>query len=146
MGVRTLDDVLRGSLTSRRVAAIAVGSFGLLALILASLGLYGLQSYVVAERSREIGVRMALGADGRRVVRLVLRQGIRVAALGAVLGIPLAVGAGRVAAQALYGVRPEDPVTYASVALTLGLVTVAASWLPARRAARVNPVEALRRE
>jgi ABC-type antimicrobial peptide transport system permease subunit len=116
------------------------------ALLLASLGVYGLLSYSVAQRTREIGVRMALGATLRDVMTLVLRQGVTLALLGCAFGIGAALAVTRFVAALLYGVTPTDPLTLIAVAGLLLAIAAAACWLPARSAAKVNPMTALRAE
>jgi predicted permease len=130
----------------RRFPLVLLATFAAAALVLAIVGTYGVVSYAVAQRTREIGVRMALGAPGRSVVALVLGGVARVAALGIGAGVVLALGLSRYAASLLYGVRATDPATYAAVAATLGAVALAAAALPARRASRVDPARTLRAE
>jgi ABC-type antimicrobial peptide transport system permease subunit len=122
------------------------GAFALLALTLASIGIYGVASYVAALRTREIGIRIALGADAGQIRRLVVRQGSMPIAAGIASGVVIAALASRSAAAFLRGVTPRDPLTYAAVAALLGSIALAATWIPARRAARLNPVTALRRD
>ncbi len=133
-------------LFQERLVARLAGFFGLLALILACIGLYGLLSYEVSRRTREIGIRMALGAQPEGVLRLVLRQGIALAAVGAVVGIGVALSVTRYLASMLYGVQPKDPLTLAAVTALLIGIAVAACYIPARRATRVDPITALRYE
>jgi len=121
-------------------------TFAVIALVLAAVGLYGLVSYSVTQRTREIGVRMALGADRGKVVRMVVRQGLRLTAAGLVLGLLGSWGVTRVIAGLLFGVSPTDPLTFGSIFAVLAAVAVAASYLPARRATRVDPVTALREQ
>jgi len=113
-------------------------------MLLAAVGLYGVIAYAVSQRTREIGVRMAVGASGREVLALFLRQGLRLTGLGIALGLAGALGLTRLLASQLYGVRATDPATFASVSGVLLLVALVASFLPARRAARVEPMNALR--
>jgi putative ABC transport system permease protein len=120
--------------------AVAAG----LALVLGAIGLYGVLSYLVAERTREIGVRMALGAEARRVQRMVVGQGARVVGLGIALGLAVSLVATRAVSSLLYGVAPADPATFGGMALAMALVGLLASYLPARRASRVDPVESMR--
>ena len=116
------------------------------ALTLGAVGVYGVISYVVGQRRSEIGVRIALGARGGQVRRMVLGQGTRVAAVGVLLGLGGAMALTRLMGSLLYGVAPTDPITYGSVSVVLFVVTLLAAYLPARRAAAVDPVEALRAE
>jgi ABC-type antimicrobial peptide transport system permease subunit len=122
------------------------GSFGGLALTLACIGLYGLISYEVAQRTREIGIRSALGAARRDVLRLVLKQGMRLAVIGAVAGLALALVITRYAKEMLFEVKAADPLTFLWVLLLLFSVTLLACFVPARRATKVDPVVALRYE
>jgi putative ABC transport system permease protein len=128
-----------------RVAGALASGFGLVGLSLAVLGIYGLVSYTFRQRTQEIGVRVALGARRRDVFRLVLMSGLRLALLGVGVGVVLALGMTRAMSELLFGIRASDQLTYASVALLLVLVALVACWLPARRAARVDPMTALRR-
>jgi predicted lysophospholipase L1 biosynthesis ABC-type transport system permease subunit len=143
---KTLTEHMNIPLFPAKVAAGALGSFGLLALILAAVGIYGVMSYMVAGRTREIGLRMALGAQPISVGWLVLRQGMVLALIGAAIGLALAVGGTRLLQSILYGVSAMDPITFTTVAFGLALVALLACWLPAHRAARVDPMIALRSE
>ena len=125
---------------------ILLGTFAGLALMLASIGIYGVASYVVGQRTQEIGVRMAMGAQRREVLRLVLAQGAAMAALGAAVGLLAALALTRLMGTMLFAVSATDPVTYVGVVALLFAVSMAACWIPARRAARMNPVDALRYE
>jgi ABC-type antimicrobial peptide transport system permease subunit len=116
-----------------------VGLFAMTALILAGLGVYGLMSYNVTERTREIGIRLALGADRRTIIRLVLRDGLRLALAGAALGLCGAVFVSRAMADLLFGVHPHDVVTFVGVTIALGAVTLCACYIPARRAVQLDP-------
>jgi putative ABC transport system permease protein len=142
--VTTFDDLLSDSLAPLRVTLASLGVFAALALALAALGVYGVMAFAVAQRRREIGVRVALGARQGDVARLVLGQALRLAALGVAIGLVLALAAGRVLAGLLYRVGASDPLTFAGVAALLVAVALAGAWLPARAAARVDPMTALR--
>jgi len=126
--------------------AILSGAFGGLATLLATLGLYGVISYMVARRRKEIGIRMALGADRGGVIRLVLREAVLLLCIGLLVGIGLSLWTGQLAATLLYGVKPRDTVSLISAALLLGAVALLASFIPARRAAADDPMSALRME
>ena len=144
--VRTIEQVLERFLIRERTLAVLASTFGLLALGLVAVGLYGVVSNTVTRRARELGIRLALGADAGRIVRLVLRDAALVIALGSLAGIPLVVALGRVIGSLLFGVRPVDPFTLGAVIGLLTVVAGFAAWLPARRAARVDPLIALRAE
>jgi predicted lysophospholipase L1 biosynthesis ABC-type transport system permease subunit len=144
--VETLSEHLGIALFPVRLASSVLGWFGLLALLLAAIGLYGVVAYAVNQRTREIGVRMALGARPADVLRLVVGDGMRLALLGLGLGLAAALLVTRMVAGLLYGVSPTDPVAFTGVAALLLLATLLASWLPARRAARVDPMTALKHE
>ncbi len=143
---KTMDDVVNAAVHQERVVAQLGGFFSLFALALACLGLYGLLSFAVVQRTREIGVRVALGAPRRNVLLLVIRQGVTLALTGAAVGIAGALVAARLLAGLLFGVTPTDPLTFLGVSVLLLLVAVLASWLPASRATNVDPMEALRYE
>jgi predicted permease len=128
----------------QRFSATLLALFAVTALSLAAMGIYGVMSLAVAARSRELGIRIALGADQGRVKRLVIGEGVALAASGAAIGLIVALVATRVLRTMLYDLAPSDPMTYGAVVALLGATAVAAAWLPARRAARVDPVEALR--
>jgi len=144
--VHTQREQIEKLLLQERVMTRLSSFFGALALVLACIGLYGLLSYDVARRTREVGIRMALGAEQRDVLRLVAGRGIALVVLGAAAGIAIALGVTRFMASMLYDVRANDPTTIAGVALLLGLVALAACWIPARRATGVDPMVALRYE
>ena len=143
---QTMEQMLSGLVAQRRFSMTLVGVFAALALTLALIGAYGVTSYLVSQRTREIGIRMALGADPRRVSRLVVRDGMRVAGLGVIVGLLIALFATRLASGLLYGVSPRDPLTLTAVVFTLLVVSALANYLPARRAARVDPLTALRQD
>ena len=142
--VATLGDLISGTIARPRFNATMLSIFAALGLILASVGIYGVLSYTVSQRTHEMGIRMALGADPRDVLRLVVRDGMRVAIVGVLVGVGAALLSTRVMGALLYGVGAADPGVFASVALTLTAVALAASYIPARRATRVNPMVALR--
>ena len=143
---QTVRTQLSRSLTRERLMATLSGFFGVLAVLLATIGLYGVISYMVARRRVEIGVRMALGADARSVVRMIVREAAVLLAAGLAVGGVLSVFAARTAAALLYGLEPGDPLTLAFGMTTLSVVTLLASWIPAMRASRVHPTVALREE
>jgi putative ABC transport system permease protein len=144
--VRTLDEVVERSLARRWLQTTLLGVFAGVALVLASVGAYGLIAYGVGQRQREFGVRIALGARRRDVLALVLRRGASLFALGAAAGLALAAGAARVLSTLVYGVAPHDPPSFALATAVLFAVSMAACWVPARRASRVAPSIALRSE
>jgi predicted permease len=140
---RTLADSVARSLGSRRLTLLLLSFFAIVSVFLAALGLYAAASHGVAQRTREIGIRMALGADGRRVVTLIAAEGLRVTGIGLAAGVLASLAATRLVSAELYGVSPTDPRVIAGVAALLGLVALAAVLIPARRAVRVDPVVAL---
>ena len=141
---RTLDEHIGASLLPQRIAAGILGAFGVVALLLAAVGLYGVVAFAVAQRTREIGIRVALGAESGAVLRLMLRQGLTLAGIGLVVGIPLAIGAAKLISGFLLGAGAADPLVFAGAAGLMAVVTLVASYIPARRAARVDPMQALR--
>ncbi|HEX6815942.1 MAG TPA: FtsX-like permease family protein, partial [Gemmatimonadaceae bacterium] len=143
---QTMDEATAMSLFPQRLAAWVSGSLGLVALALAMLGIYGVIAYTVAQRTREIGVRVALGATRATILGMVLRQGLVLAGVGIVVGLAAALAATQLLADFLFGVPPTDPATFAGAAAILVMVALAASWLPARRAAASDPMIALRAE
>jgi predicted permease len=144
--MKTESEQIERSLFQERLIARLSSFFGALSLLLACVGLYGLLSYEVTQRTREIGIRMALGARPPDVLRIVVRQGVGLSAVGAIIGILVALGATRYLTSLLYGVRPFDPPKFLAVALLLCLVALVACYIPARRASRVDPLVALRYE
>jgi ABC-type antimicrobial peptide transport system permease subunit len=145
-GPQTLDQIITDSLAGRRLSMTLFGAFAGLALLLSSVGIYGVVSYLVGQRTQEIGIRVALGARRADVLRLVLRQGTKMAGVGVLLGIAASFALTRLMADMLYGVSATDPLTFLVVAAILTLVALAASYIPARRATRVDPIVALRCE
>jgi predicted permease len=145
-GARTLDDAVSESLAQRRFSMNMVGLFALTALLLAAIGIYGVISYIVSERTHEIGIRLALGARQGTILQMVLRQGLGLAIAGAGLGLAGSVIVSHLMAGLLYGVMPTDPLTYVGVTVVLTGVALAACYIPARRAMRVDPMIALRYE
>jgi putative ABC transport system permease protein len=143
-GVSSMNDVLDRSLASRRFSADLVGGFAGLAVLLSSIGIYGLLAYIVGQRSREIGIRMALGARRDDILRMFLRKGVALASVGIVAGVVFSASTASMMASLLYGVRPHDPAVFLIVPLLLLAVAALASYLPARRATKVNPLIALR--
>jgi putative ABC transport system permease protein len=144
--IATMQEVVNASVSTRRITLILLGLFSALALVLAGIGIYGVISYSAAQRSREIGIRMALGAQRGDVMRLVLAQGGKISAAGIVIGSAASLGLTRLMAKLLYSVSVVDPATFAVVAFVLALIATVASYIPARRALRVDPLVALRNE
>jgi predicted permease len=144
--VRTMEERLDASLLTRKTSLFLAGSFGLLALLLAAVGIYGVLAYLVSQRTREIGIRMALGSSARSAFKLVLREGAVMLALGLALGLAGSLALGRLLEGQLYGVGTAEPSVLVLVAALLSAAAFAASFVPARRAARIHPVEALRRD
>ena len=145
-GSESEEEVVASSIASQRFSLILLGAFAGLALLLAGIGIYGVLSYLVGQRTREIGVRMALGAQRLDVLRMVLGDGARMTMVGAAIGLVAALALTRLMASMLFGVRPTDPVTFAAVAVLLCSIALFACYLPARRAAKVDPMVALRYE
>jgi predicted permease len=144
--VQTMNEVVSNSFAARRLSMMLLGVFAVLALVLACVGIYGVISYLVGQRTHEIGVRMALGAQQNDVLRLIIGHGARMALVGVAVGIVAAMGLTRLMANQLFGVSPHDPITFVGVAGLLIIVAVAACYIPARRAMRVDPIIALRCE
>ena len=144
--IRTMDSLVADALGSKRVLLTLVGAFASVALLLAGVGVFGVMSFAVAQRTHEVGVRMALGASGGEVLRLIVGQGLRLTLVALLLGLTAAAGATRLMASQLFGVTPSDPVTFATVPVVLCAVAALACYLPARRASRLDPLTALRRE
>ena len=144
--VRSVDQIRDQSMGGRRLVSVLLGTFATVALILAGLGIYGVISYNVAQRTREMGIRAALGATERSLLRLILDRGVRLTLIGLAIGVAGAIGLTRLMSSLLFGVGARDPATMASVGLILAAVAIMASYVPARRATRVDPVVALRYE
>jgi predicted permease len=145
-GVQTMDEIVADSLAARRFSMILLGVFALLALVLSSIGTYGVISYLVGQRTHEIGIRMALGAQQGDVLKLVLGQGMRMALIGVGVGLAAAIGLTRLMSKMLFQVSATDPVTLIGVSVVLTGVALAACYIPARRAMRTDPIIALRYE
>jgi ABC-type antimicrobial peptide transport system permease subunit len=145
-GTVTMDEVIAGSLAAKRFAMVLLGVFAALAMVLSSIGIYGVISYLVGQRTHEIGIRMALGAERRDVLQLVLGDAGRMVIVGVGIGLAAVLGLTRMMASMLFGVSPTDPITLAGVALLLTAVSLLACYIPARRATRVDPNIALRYE
>jgi ABC-type antimicrobial peptide transport system permease subunit len=145
-GAQTMNELISISLASQRFSMILLGAFAGLALILSSIGIYGVVSYLVGQKTREIGIRIALGAQRSDVLRLVLGDGAKMVAVGLAVGLAAAFGLTRLMANMLFGVSTIDPLTFACVAAVLSSVALAACYIPARRAMRVDPMVALRYE
>jgi len=143
---RVFRSMLQDSLLRERLMATLSGFFGFLAVVLATIGLYGVMSYMVARRSSEIGIRMALGANRGDVLGLVMREAGMLLAVGLVIGTGLSMAVGRTTSSLLFGLKPTDPVTIALSVTLLAVVAIVASFLPAMRAARLEPMLALREE
>jgi putative ABC transport system permease protein len=144
--IRTAEQIREQAMSGRRLQSVLLGVFGAVALILAGLGVYGVISYSVVQRTRELGIRAALGASETSLLRLALDRGVVLTALGLVVGLGGAIALTRLMTALLYGIGPRDPATMVSVAVVLGAVAVAASYVPSRRATRVDPIVALRYE
>jgi ABC-type antimicrobial peptide transport system permease subunit len=142
----TLEAAVAEGVAAPRFRMVLLGLFAALAVCLAMAGVYGVMSYMVGQRSNEIGLRMALGASTRDVLRLVLGEGLTLAGIGLAIGLAAAFAASRLLGSLLFEVKPTDPVTYLAVAVILGVVALAACWVPAWRATRVDPLVALRQE
>ncbi|MGB7022175.1 MAG: ABC transporter permease [Candidatus Acidiferrales bacterium] len=144
--ISTMNQLVRDSLGTRRITLILLGAFSGLALVLAAIGIYGVISYSVAQRTHEIGIRMALGAQHRDVLRMILRQGATIAVAGVAIGVVVSLGLTQLMSSLLFSVSAADPLTFAGVAILLVLVALLACYIPARRALRVDPMVALRYE
>jgi ABC-type antimicrobial peptide transport system permease subunit len=144
--VQTMDELFTSSISTQRLSVVLLGTFAGLALLLAAVGLYGVLNYNVGQRTREIGVRMALGATPSSVVALILRHGLKFASLGLGIGMAASLGLTQLLKRVLFEISPFDPISFAAVAIMLAAIGALACWLPARRATRVDPMTALRAE
>jgi putative ABC transport system permease protein len=144
--VESMEEYIQPAFEPVRVAATLLGILGVTALVLASLGLYGVMAYLVAQRSQEIGIRMALGAKPRDVFKLILGQGMALVLIGTGVGIAAALGLTHLLASLLYGVSATDPLTFITIPILLMAVALVACYLPARSAMRVDPINALRHQ
>jgi ABC-type antimicrobial peptide transport system permease subunit len=146
MEAKTMEEHVGVMLFPARMAALLLGFFGVVALVLATIGLYGVVSFAVSRRTREVGIRMSLGADRSAVIGMVLRGALGVVLVGGLAGLVIAIGLAQLIRQFLFGIGPADPLTLVGVPLLLGGVAALAAYVPGRRASRVDPVEALRHE
>jgi ABC-type antimicrobial peptide transport system permease subunit len=146
VGMVTMESIVDQSLGQQRLNVALLAAFAGLALLLGAIGIYGVQSYAVRQRVREIGIRIALGAQRSDVFRLVLGQGLKLALIGICIGLAASFGLTRLMASQLYGLSATDPLTLAGVAIVLAVVALLACYIPARRASSVNPMVALRHE
>jgi len=144
--MKTVEGQLDETLLSDRLIALLSASFGLLATVLASVGLYGVMAFVVARRRKELGIRLALGANQNQVLWMVMREVLILLAIGLAIGIPAAVSLGRFVSTQLYGIQPYDPAIAVATVVLLTVVSAAAGLIPARRASRIDPILALRYE
>ncbi|HEY7161514.1 MAG TPA: FtsX-like permease family protein, partial [Acidobacteriota bacterium] len=144
--ILTMEQVVQGSFKQSNFAVIILVIFASLALLLAALGIYGVMSYLVAQRTNEIGIRMALGADRNDVLRLILKHGITLAIAGIFIGIVASLAITRLMSDLLYGVSPTDPATFIAIPVVLMLVAFVSCFLPARSATKVDPIVALKYE
>jgi putative ABC transport system permease protein len=144
--LKFMDEIVAGSVSQPRVYALLLGIFAVLALILAAIGIYGVISYSVTQRTQEIGIRMALGAQSRDVLALIIKQGMALSLLGILLGLLVSLALTRVLASQLYGISSTDPVTFTAISVLLMLVAMIACYIPALRATKLDPLIALRYE
>ena len=142
--IRTMDEIVVRSTARQDFNMLLLSIFGLSALMLAAIGIYGLMAYSVTQRVREIGIRMALGADRRHIRGMVVWQGMRLAIAGVILGVAAAFALTRLIASSLYGVKSWDPMVFIAVPIVLSAVALSATWVPAVRASRLDPMQALR--
>jgi putative ABC transport system permease protein len=145
-GIRTMEEVMAVSVGQQRFAMALLGVFAVIALALSAVGIYGVMSYSVSQRTHEIGIRMALGAEAGDVLKLVLRQGLMLTVTGMAIGLAATFAVTRFLRFLLFGISPTDPLTFAAITLVLGVVALLACYIPARRATKVDPMIALRYE
>jgi ABC-type antimicrobial peptide transport system permease subunit len=143
---QTMSARVSASVARPRLHAVVLSSFAGLALLLAAMGIYGVVSHAAEQRTREVGIRMAVGASARAILALFLREGIAMAALGVTAGLVIAAGVTRALRTLLFEVSPTDPLVFVAIAVLLSVVAVAAAWIPARRATRLDPLAALRED
>jgi ABC-type antimicrobial peptide transport system permease subunit len=143
---KTMERHLEATIVARELGAFVVGGFAFLALLLASIGLYGVVSYAVSRRAREVGIRLSLGADTSSVVWMLTSGGMKLVGSGLLVGLVAAAALSQLMSRLLYGVPALDPLTFVGVPVILGIVALAASWIPARRVTKISPVGALRSE
>jgi len=144
--VRLMSTVVHQTFARQQFSAVLLGGFSLAALLLAAIGIYGVLAYSVTQRTREIGVRVALGAEPGTIIRLILSSGARMVMVGSLVGLAAALALSGVLKSLLYGIGPRDPLTFLAAPVVLATVALMAAYLPARRASRVSPMEALRTE
>jgi putative ABC transport system permease protein len=144
--VRTMAEVVDATLSTPRFTGVLLGTFAALALLLSAIGIYGVLSYIVSRRTREIGIRVAIGAQRAEIIRLVLRNGLSLSLLGVVIGVAAALWVSQLMRGLLHDVRPSDPMTFIGVGVLLSIIAAVASFVPAWRAARVDPVVVLKGE
>ena len=142
--VRTMDQQVAESLARRRFSMLLLGIFASVALVLATIGIYGVMAYLVNQGTRELGIRMALGATPRNILNLVVRQGMALAVAGVTIGLLAAFLLTRLIQSLLFGVNASDPITFAGISVLLAIITLIACYIPARRAARIDPLVSLR--
>jgi ABC-type antimicrobial peptide transport system permease subunit len=144
--IRTMETVVRQTFASQQFSAVLLGGFSLASLLLAAIGVYGVLAYSVTQRTREIGVRIALGAEPLTITRMVVASGARMVVIGAAAGLAAALALSGLMRSLLFGIGPRDPLTFVAAPLIFVVVALVAAYIPARRAARVSPMEALRTE
>jgi putative ABC transport system permease protein len=144
LGIRTLEEMRSESLAARRFMLLLTAALAVLALVLAAVGIYSIMSYTVTQRTSEIGIRMSLGAEARDIMRLIVGQALKLVGIGIAVGVIVALGATRVMTTLLYGITATDPATFVSICLIIGAIALIASYVPANRATKVDPLVAIR--